>query len=106
MAKLRVYELAREFEVKTEELIQLLREMELPVRSHMSSLDDGQVARIRTRLERDKRRPDSASKDEAGGRRRRRRRVVETPIEPTLPVGEPDEAAEIVEEPPGMFTRV
>ena len=100
MAKLRVYELAREFEVKTEELIQLLREMELPVRSHMSSLDDGQVARIRTRLERDKRRPDSASKDEAGGRRRRRRRVVETPIEPTLPVGEPDEAAEIVEEPP------
>ncbi len=100
MAKLRVYELAREFEVKTEELIQLLREMELPVRSHMSSLDDGQVARIRTRLERDKRRPDSASKDEAGGRRRRRRRVVEAPIEPTLPVGEPDEAAEIVEEPP------
>ncbi len=82
MAKMRVYELAREFEVTSERLIHLLREMEIPVRSHMSSLDDGQVARARTRLERDKRRPDKAADVKTATRRRRRRRVVEKPAEP------------------------
>ena len=82
MAKMRVYELAKEFEITSEALIHLLREMDVPVRSHMSSLDDGQVARVRTRMERDKRRPEKEAKKDAGTRRRRRRRVVEKPAEP------------------------
>ncbi len=82
MAKTRVYELAREFEITSEALIHLLREMEIPVRSHMSSLDDGQVARVRTRMERDKRRPEKAGKSDQAARRRRRRRVVEKKPEP------------------------
>ena len=77
MAKMRVYELAREFKVKNELLIQLLREMEISVRSHMSSLDDDQVARVRTRLEQKKRRPLKGGKDDSGGSRKRRRRVVD-----------------------------
>ncbi|NIR44091.1 MAG: translation initiation factor IF-2 [Gemmatimonadetes bacterium] len=56
--------------------------MEIPVRSHMSSLDDGQVARVRTRMERDKRRPEKAGKSDQAARRRRRRRVVEKKPEP------------------------
>ncbi len=80
MAKMRVYELAKEFEIRSESLIHLLREMDIPVRSHMSALDEGQVARARTRLERDKRRPDKKDgKSEGATRRRRRRRVVEKP---------------------------
>ncbi|UCF20562.1 MAG: translation initiation factor IF-2 [Gemmatimonadota bacterium] len=83
MAKMRVYELAREFEVTSEVLIQWLRKMDIPVRSHMSALDDSQVARARTRLERDKRRPDKAVEKEPALRRRRRRRAIEKP-EPEL----------------------
>ncbi len=83
MAKMRVYELAREFEVTSEALIQLLRKMDIAVRSHMSALDDNQVARVRTRLERDKRRPDKAVEKEPAQRRRRRRRVVEK-LEPEV----------------------
>ncbi len=56
--------------------------MDIPVRSHMSSLEDIQVARARTRLERDKRRPVKAGKSELAARRRRRRRVVEMPAQP------------------------
>ena len=84
MSKMRVYELAKEFDVTSERVIHLLREMDIPVRSHMSTLDDGQVARARTRLERDKRRPDKPGKSEAAGKRRRRRRVVEKAPEPLV----------------------
>ncbi|MEE9133739.1 MAG: translation initiation factor IF-2 [Gemmatimonadota bacterium] len=81
---MRVYELAKEFEVTSESVIHLLREMDIPVRSHMSTLDEGHVARARTRLEREKRRPDKPGRDEPAGRRRRRRRVVERPAEPVV----------------------
>ncbi|MGD2215398.1 MAG: translation initiation factor IF-2 [Gemmatimonadales bacterium] len=92
---MRVYELAKEFEIKSESLIHLLREMDIPVRSHMSALDEGQVARARTRLERDKRRPDKkGGKSDGAGRRRRRRRVVEKP-EPLEVAAE--ESAEVAE---------
>jgi translation initiation factor IF-2 len=96
LAKMRVYELAREFEITSEALILMLREMEIPVRSHMSSLDEGQVARARTRLEREKRRPGKEGKAEPEGRRRRRRRVVEKPVEP---VEVPAEVEELEETP-------
>lgn len=101
MSKMRVYELAKEFEVSSESLIHLLREMDIPVRSHMSTLDDGQVARARTRLEREKRRPEKEAAGEAAGRRRRRRRVVEKkpePVEVAAEVEAPEEPA-IAEEP-------
>ncbi len=97
MAKMRVYELAREFEITSEQLIHLLREMEIPVRSHMSSLEDGQVARARTRLEREKRRPEKEAKAKGGGRRRRRRRVVEKPVEPLEIAAEMEEGEELEE---------
>lgn len=56
MAKTRVHELATEFGVESDHVIKLLSDMEIHVRSHLSSLDDGQVALVRARWERDKRR--------------------------------------------------
>ena len=55
MSKLRVHDLAGEFGISSDEVINLLRVMDVPVRSHLSPLSDDQVARIRARWEREKR---------------------------------------------------
>jgi translation initiation factor IF-2 len=55
LSKLRVHDLAGEFGIPTDEVINLLRQMDVPVRSHLSPLSDDQVARIRARWEREKR---------------------------------------------------
>ncbi|HET7613048.1 MAG TPA: translation initiation factor IF-2 [Gemmatimonadaceae bacterium] len=114
MSKLRVHDLAGEFGVSSDEVINLLRQMDVPVRSHLSPLSDDQVARIRARWEREKRarvaappaatrrrrgasapaaetKPEPVPAAEAGGVRRRRRAaepVAETPVE-TPPAPEP-----------------
>jgi translation initiation factor IF-2 len=50
MAKIRVYELARELNLKNKDLLGKLQEMDISVGSHMSSLDDETVARIKANL--------------------------------------------------------
>ncbi|MCU0615916.1 MAG: translation initiation factor IF-2 N-terminal domain-containing protein, partial [Gemmatimonadaceae bacterium] len=55
MSKLRVHDLAGEFGLTADDVITLLRQMDVPVRSHMSLLTDDQVARARLRWEREKR---------------------------------------------------
>ena len=55
MLKLRVHDLAGEFGISNDELMTLLRSMDVPVRSHLSVLADDQVARLRARWEREKR---------------------------------------------------
>ncbi|MDE2663947.1 MAG: translation initiation factor IF-2 [Gemmatimonadota bacterium] len=69
----RVFEVAEELRLDTSHLIQLLREMEVPVRSHMSSVDSASVARLHARLERE-RRGETVTGTAAPVRRRRRRR--------------------------------
>ena len=54
MSKLRVHDMAGEFGVTSDEVISLLRQMDVPVRSHLSLLTDDQVARLRARWEREK----------------------------------------------------
>jgi translation initiation factor IF-2 len=49
---IRVHDLAAELGMGSEELMALLREMEIFVRSHMSGLEEDKVARVRTRVER------------------------------------------------------
>jgi translation initiation factor IF-2 len=51
MAKIRVYELARNLNMKNKELLDKLEEMKINVRSHMSSLDDDTVAEIKLNLQ-------------------------------------------------------
>jgi translation initiation factor IF-2 len=72
LSKFTVSELANEFGVPAEEVVSLLRQMDIPIRSHMSMLTDDQVARIRARWERDKRvRAERQSAPPATARRRR-----------------------------------
>src|SRR6476659_6589950 len=47
--------MAGEFGISSDEVITLLRQMDVPVRSHLTLLTDDQVARIRARWEREKR---------------------------------------------------
>ena len=51
MSKLRVHDLAGEFSVPVEDLMQILRQMDVPVRTHLSLLTDDQVARVRLHKE-------------------------------------------------------
>ena len=50
MAKIRVYELARTLNMQNKVLLSELREMDIDVKNHMSSLDDETVAKINEKL--------------------------------------------------------
>ena len=50
MGKIRVYELARELNIKNKELLEKLSNMAIKVGSHMSSLDDEAVAEVKANL--------------------------------------------------------
>ncbi len=79
---MRVYEVARELSVEPDALIQLLRELGAQVRTEASSIDDGVVAKVRARLERERRAGhedrseaiEAAIEDAHVSTRRRRRR--------------------------------
>ena len=98
--------MAGEFGISSDEVMALLRQMDVPVRSHLSLLTDDQVARVRARWEREKRaraekqaapavttrrrrssaatavpEPAAAVAGDAGIRRRRRSEVPATPLD-------------------------
>ena len=83
MGKTRIHDLAAEFGMESGQLIQVLADMGIHVRSHLSGLDEGQVARVRTRREREKRR---AQQPEDKPRTRRRKKATKT--EPEKPAAE------------------
>ena len=73
MSKLRVHDMAGEFGISADEVIALLRTMDVPVRTHLSLLTDDQVSRIRARWEREKRvRAEKANPAPVAAPRRRR----------------------------------
>jgi translation initiation factor IF-2 len=86
LSKLRVNDLAGEFGITAEEVMDLLRKMDVPVRSHLSPLTDDQVARVRVRWEREKRH--RQEKPAAAPARRRR-----APAAEAAPAPAPSEAA-------------
>ena len=47
MAKIRVYELARDLSMENKALLEKLAEMKVDVKSHMSSLDDEIIAQVK-----------------------------------------------------------
>jgi translation initiation factor IF-2 len=89
LSKLRVHDLAGEFGISSDEVINLLRQMDVPVRSHLSPLSDDQVARIRARWEREKRARVAAP---PAATRRRRGTASVTPAPEPKP--EPSAAAD------------
>jgi len=80
LSKLRVNDLAGEFGITSEEVMDLLRKMDVPVRSHLSPLSDDQVARVRVRWEREKRH--RQEKPAAAPARRRRAPAAEPAAAP------------------------
>lgn len=50
MAKIRIYELARDLNMTNKTLLEKIRDMDIEVKSHMSSIDDETEARIRGKI--------------------------------------------------------
>jgi translation initiation factor IF-2 len=69
VAKTRVHDLAAEFGITSEGLLNLLREMNVFVRSHLSALEADQVAQVRVRWEREKRKGTGETKVKKGRRK-------------------------------------
>jgi translation initiation factor IF-2 len=92
LSKLRVTDMAVEFGIPVDEVQGLLRQMDVPVRSHLSPLTDDQVSRVRARWEREKR--ERAQKQAAPPAPARRRRGPATAVAPEpTPVAVPEAAA-------------
>ncbi len=95
MSKLRVTDMAVEFGIPVDEVQGLLRQMDVPVRSHLSPLTDDQVARVRARWEREKRERAQKQAAPAAPARRRRSAAAAPAPEPApvatteAPAGEP-----------------
>jgi translation initiation factor IF-2 len=77
VATTRVHDLAAEFGVESEQLMALLRDLEIFVRSHLSPLKEDQVARVRARWERERRK-----QREPATPPKRRRAAVAAPAPP------------------------
>ncbi|HEV7703186.1 MAG TPA: translation initiation factor IF-2 N-terminal domain-containing protein, partial [Gemmatimonadaceae bacterium] len=92
MIKLRVNELAGEFGITSEELMTMLRSMDVPVRSHLSQLSDEQIARLRARWEREKRA--RQEKPAAAPARRRRGTAAAAAAAPVVVAPTPEAAPE------------
>jgi translation initiation factor IF-2 len=93
LATFRVYEVAEDLGVDSKQLIHMLHEMDVRVRSHMSSVTEDQIARLHARLERERRTGTHAAPDTATATRRRRRRK---PPAETVEIAESTETAETV----------
>ncbi|MCF8045113.1 MAG: translation initiation factor IF-2 [Desulfarculaceae bacterium] len=87
MAKVRVYELARELNMTNKALLGKLDELDIKVKSHMSSLDDPTVGRIKQKLFGREEKVDDV-KVQASVIRRRKAKKPETPAD------EPDRETE------------
>jgi translation initiation factor IF-2 len=75
VVKTRVHDLAAEFGVAPEQLLNMLKDMNIFVRSHMSALESDQVSAVRVRWEREKRR--SAEEPTAKKGRRKAAKAAE-----------------------------
>jgi translation initiation factor IF-2 len=85
--------MASEFGISSDDVITLLRQMDVPVRSHLTLLTDDQVARIRARWEREKR--VRAEKQTAPPARRRRGTAAPAPAAAAPATPAPTEASGI-----------
>ncbi len=97
MAKIRIYELARDLNMINKVLMDRIRDMDISVKSHMSSLDDETVARIKADLFGKKAKTVTETRlTSTVIRRRKKTERVEPPVEvESPPEKEPVEAAPI-----------
>jgi translation initiation factor IF-2 len=84
MAKIRVYELARDLNMTNKDLLAKLREMEIEINSHMSSLDEETTAQVKNALQGGPE-PNLEETRITPGVIRRRRKVVRKASKPAEP---------------------
>jgi translation initiation factor IF-2 len=90
LSKLRVQEVAGEFGISADEVIALLRQMDVAVRGQTTVLNDDQVARVRARWEREKRaRAERQTASTTSQRRRRGAAAAEPAPAPAAAQAEP-----------------
>ena len=89
MAKIRVYELARDLNMTNKVLLGRLQDLDFPVKSHMSSLDEETVATIKERLLDLKPEGVEITRVKPGIIRRRKRVVKQKEVK-IAPVSEPE----------------
>ncbi|HVP57356.1 MAG TPA: translation initiation factor IF-2 [bacterium] len=88
MARKRVYQVAREFNLSSEALLEMLRGMGLAVKSHMSAIDDENVTALREKLRQEK---EEVKKDEA----RKKAIVAKPPVKEKAPEKAPEPAKRV-----------
>ncbi len=83
MAKLRVYELARELNMDNKTLLEKLHEMDIDAKSHVSTVDESAVARIKHAIFGGKN-PEEVVEDKRIKPNviRRRKKIIQEPLEP------------------------
>ena len=81
MAKIRIYELARDLNVTNKELVDKIRNMDIDVKSHMSSLDDEDVTRIKNNLLGSPKKEVEETRIKPSIIRRRKKRVPQMPLQ-------------------------
>ena len=94
MAKVRVYELAKDLNMTNKQLLNKMKELKIEVKSHMSSLEDSAVTAIKRSLFGKKKQSDVKVKPSVI---RRRKAKVEPPV--VEEIVEAEETAEAVPEP-------
>ena len=100
MAKTRVYELARDLNLTNQILLSKLSELDISVKSHMSSLDDDAVAKVKTVIFGKKEESIEETRVRPTVIRRRRKKVpIEVVSEPAPDIVEVATDQEVVEEP-------
>jgi translation initiation factor IF-2 len=106
VAKIRVYEVARQFDVSSEAMVNLLKEMDVPVKNHMSSIDEETVERVRAKFDEEKEAVKHAEEEkkkkleEAKRARREKARAKSKPADEATAEAAP-ELKERAEEPKG-----
>ena len=103
MAKLRVYELARDLNTTNKVLLEKLNDLDISVKSHMSALDDEVIAKIKSAFYGTKEETIVETRVRPNIIRRRRRKVEaqeplaapEQPVEAASDANSPEAAAEI-----------
>jgi len=104
MAKIRVFELARDLNLTNKVLLEKMRDLDISVVSHLSSLEDEDVAKIKENVSGGKHRKVEAISAKPAIIRRRREPTVkeavpeEKPIPPTAPPIQPEEIPDIAVE--------
>ena len=100
MAKIRVYELARDLNLENKILLDKLNDLDISVKSHMSALDDDTVALIRQQLFGKKAEAIEETRIKPTVIRRRKKVTAEAAPEPTAEPEASDAAEKPVEEVP------